>query len=158
MSSGLLVASLVLAKYFITSLGGAYALKAAAAIHVLAWVLQFYGHGKHEGTTARLAAVVPLATSTAVLRARDALWLLMVAPAPWRLECGLVSLALTVARAVCDVRAGRAPALFESLVQSLLMAPMFICIEVAFRFGFLPAFYKRVEVLVAQRQKEFGTD
>ena len=67
-----------------------------------------------------------------------------------------LSVALLVLRPRCPP--GRAPALFDSLVQSLLMAPMFICIEVAFRFGLLPAFHKRVEVLVAQRRKDFGTD
>ena len=51
MSSGLLAASLALAKVFIVSMGATYALQLAAGVHVLAWVLQFYGHGKHEGAT-----------------------------------------------------------------------------------------------------------
>ena len=80
------------------------------------------------------------------LRSVCSLWVALVPHCLWHCSC-------------CPrCPPGRAPALFDSLVQSLLMAPMFICIEVAFRFGLLPEFHKRVEVLVAQRRKDFGTD
>jgi len=44
--------------------------------------------------------------------------------------------------------------LLDSLIESLMMAPLFICIEIGFRAGFLKEFKSRVDTLVAQRQRE----
>lgn len=53
---------------------------------------------------------------------------------------------------LCDP--GKAPALLDSFFESLAMAPMFICIEVAFHLGFLRDFKARVDKDVAARHAE----
>lgn len=40
---------------------------------------------------------------------------------------------------------GRQPALFTSLFQSLMMAPLFVCMEVAMAFGMFQDFHAKVE-------------
>ena len=53
---------------------------------------------------------------------------------------------------------GRAPALFDSLFESLLMAPMFMCIEVAFAVGLFPTFRAEIEVIVAENLRKFKAE
>lgn len=50
---------------------------------------------------------------------------------------------------------GRAPALLDNLVQSLVLAPFFVFMEVLFKFGYRPELQKRVEVAVANEIKKF---
>ena len=50
---------------------------------------------------------------------------------------------------------GRAPALFDSLAQALLTAPMFVLLEVAFFLGYRRGFYKRMMVQVEKNIKEY---
>ena len=68
----------------------------AAAVHIVCWIAQFYGHGAHEK---------------------------------------------------------RAPALLDNLVQAVMMAPLFVLMEVMFKLGYKNEFYKRT--LVAS-QKEIA--
>jgi len=43
---------------------------------------------------------------------------------------------------------GRAPALFDNLMQALVLAPFFVFMEVLFKFGYRPELHKRVNVAV----------
>ncbi len=43
---------------------------------------------------------------------------------------------------------GRAPALLDNLVQAVFLAPMFVWLEVLFKFGYRPELQIRVEKLV----------
>lgn len=46
---------------------------------------------------------------------------------------------------------GRAPALFDNLVQALFLAPMFVWLEVLFYFGYRPELKKRLDKGVAEQ-------
>lgn len=50
---------------------------------------------------------------------------------------------------------GRAPALLDNLLQSLVLAPFFVFMEVLFKFGYRPELQKRVETAVAKEIKKF---
>lgn len=53
---------------------------------------------------------------------------------------------------------GRAPALLDNLVQALLLAPLFVWIEILFFFGYRPELKarmeKNVEIEIAKFRKE----
>jgi uncharacterized membrane protein YGL010W len=50
---------------------------------------------------------------------------------------------------------GRAPALFDNLVQALFLAPLFVWLEVLFMFGYRPDLQRRLEKGVQQEIKKF---
>eukprot|EP01059_Diplonema_ambulator_P010399 TRINITY_DN20422_c0_g1_i1.p1 TRINITY_DN20422_c0_g1~~TRINITY_DN20422_c0_g1_i1.p1 ORF type:complete len:197 (+),score=30.08 TRINITY_DN20422_c0_g1_i1:59-592(+) len=74
------------------------AMTIAVGVHVVAWILQFIGHGVFEK---------------------------------------------------------RAPALLDSFLQSLMLAPFFVFIEVLFMFGFRKDVHNRVQDIVGKRILEF---
>ena len=45
---------------------------------------------------------------------------------------------------------GRAPALFKSLYQSLILAGLFVWLEILFSFGYRPELRKRLSALIAE--------
>jgi uncharacterized membrane protein YGL010W len=53
---------------------------------------------------------------------------------------------------------GRAPALLDNLLQSLVLAPFFVFMEVLFKFGYRPELHKRVQVGVLKEIKKFHTE
>lgn len=74
---------------------------AGIAVEIVAWVLQFIGHGVFEG---------------------------------------------------------RAPALLDNLLQSLVLAPFFVFMEVLFKFGYRPELHKRVEIAVEKQIEKFKAE
>lgn len=50
---------------------------------------------------------------------------------------------------------GRAPALFDNLLQALVLAPFFVFMEVLFKFGYRPELQKRVNEAVEKEVKKF---
>lgn len=60
----------------------------ALVIHVFSWIMQFYGHGKHEK---------------------------------------------------------RSPALLDNLVQALVLAPLFVWLELLFLLGYRPELHKKID-------------
>lgn len=74
---------------------------AAIAVEIVAWILQFVGHGVFEG---------------------------------------------------------RAPALLDNLLQSLVLAPFFVFMEVLFKFGYRPELHKRVEIAVEKEIAKFRAE
>lgn len=96
---GLAAAALMAGAYVLAGQYGALtglSWQHAAGAHVVCWLLQFYGHGVHEG---------------------------------------------------------RSPALLDNLAQALLMAPLFVLVEVVFKLGGLKAFHAGVAPEVARRIK-----
>lgn len=50
---------------------------------------------------------------------------------------------------------GRAPALLDNLVQALLLAPLFVWMEILFFFGYRPALKKRFDESVEVEVEKF---
>jgi uncharacterized membrane protein YGL010W len=50
---------------------------------------------------------------------------------------------------------GRAPALLDNLIQAVFLAPMFVWLEVLFKFGYRPELQARVEKRVQQEIANF---
>lgn len=50
---------------------------------------------------------------------------------------------------------GRSPALIDNLWQAVTMAPLFVLLEVCFKFGYRPDFQKRVQAEIAKSLKEW---
>lgn len=53
---------------------------------------------------------------------------------------------------------GRAPALLDNLLQSLVLAPFFVFMEVLFKFGYRPELQKRVEIAVEKEIAKFKAE
>ena len=53
---------------------------------------------------------------------------------------------------------GRAPALLDNLLQSLVLAPFFVFMEVLFKFGYRPELHKRVETAVEKEIAKFRAE
>jgi 2-hydroxy fatty acid dioxygenase len=53
---------------------------------------------------------------------------------------------------------GRSPALFDNLFQALIMAPLFVLMEVLFRFGYKREFLAKVQVIVDKNIQKFKDD
>jgi 2-hydroxy fatty acid dioxygenase len=49
----------------------------------------------------------------------------------------------------------RAPAVLDNLLQSLVLAPFFVFMELLFKFGYRPELHKRVETAVTKEIKKF---
>lgn len=54
-----------------------------------------------------------------------------------------------------QVHEGRAPAFLDNLVQAFLMAPLFVLLEVMFKFGYKPDFHKRANAIASKNIAEF---
>lgn len=52
----------------------------------------------------------------------------------------------------------RAPALLDSLVQAIVLAPFFVFMEVLFIFGYRPELQKRIDVAVEKEIAKFTGD
>ena len=50
---------------------------------------------------------------------------------------------------------GRAPALFDNLLQAFVLAPFFVFMEALFMLGYRPELQKRVKVEVEKEVKKF---
>lgn len=50
---------------------------------------------------------------------------------------------------------GRSPALLDNLFGAIVMAPLFVTMEVAFFFGYKPKFHARINEIVAENIKKF---
>ena len=50
---------------------------------------------------------------------------------------------------------GRSPALLDNLFGAIVMAPLFVTMEVAFFLGYKKDFHKRINILVKENIKEF---
>eukprot|EP01138_Halocafeteria_seosinensis_P003245 gb/GECG01003319.1/.p1 GENE.gb/GECG01003319.1/~~gb/GECG01003319.1/.p1 ORF type:complete len:217 (+),score=18.81 gb/GECG01003319.1/:1-651(+) len=100
LSAALLVGGLVYAANYYTHVmpADASTWQIAVVLHVVAWIVQFYGHGVHEG---------------------------------------------------------RAPALLDSFLQSLFMAPLFVYMEVLMKLGFLQDFKASAEEAVNEAVKQW---
>lgn len=99
---GLISASNVLITYFIAIFikeNYSNSWKYAIVVHVICWLLQFYGHGVHEG---------------------------------------------------------RAPALLDNLFQALMMAPIFVTLEVLFILGYKPKLHDHLMALCDEKIKEIN--
>lgn len=53
---------------------------------------------------------------------------------------------------------GRAPALFDNLLQALVLAPFFVFMELLFMLGYRPELQKRVNVAVEKAIKKFKVE
>lgn len=53
---------------------------------------------------------------------------------------------------------GRAPALLDNLLQSLVLAPFFVFMEILFKFGYRPELHKRVEIAVEKEIAKFKAE
>lgn len=53
---------------------------------------------------------------------------------------------------------GRAPALLDNLLQSLVLAPFFVFMEALFKFGYRPELQKRVEIAVEKEIAKFKAE
>lgn len=50
---------------------------------------------------------------------------------------------------------GRAPALFDNLVQAFFLAPFFVWMEILFYFGYRPELKSRIDKAVSQEVEKF---
>jgi uncharacterized membrane protein YGL010W len=53
---------------------------------------------------------------------------------------------------------GRSPALFDNLLQALVLAPFFVFMELLFAFGYRPELQKRVNDAVEKELKKFKAE
>ena len=51
---------------------------------------------------------------------------------------------------------GRAPALFDNLIQALFLAPFFVWFEILFFLGYRPELRKRLDVAIEEEIKKFN--
>ena len=52
----------------------------------------------------------------------------------------------------------RAPALFDNLFQAFIMAPLFVLMEVFFKFGYKRKFHDRISLIVNENKKKFAEE
>jgi uncharacterized membrane protein YGL010W len=134
LASALVVGLYLGANSFIAATG-ADAWKYAVVAHIIAWAAQFYAHDVYEGVwwchrrrrrrrRRRRLRRAGRSVASRVVFANDA-----------------------------SGYAGRKPALFDSLFQSLFMAPLFITVEALINLGFMKEFHKRVQPRVAEYRK-----